>query len=86
MTTEENTIKATLRNIEGVQIKSKVTTEKNETPKVVTSVNFDYDGKPSTMESILDLAAKGLPIHVKFYTPQLPLGDMLEPKDFSVDD
>lgn len=72
---EENTItnevKATIQEIADTQITSKVVTEKNEVPRVVTIVKFEYIGRPSAMEPILELAAKGRPIHVKFYSPQL---------------
>jgi len=68
-----NEIKAELLNVVNVQITAKVVTEKEGSPHLVTAVKFEYDGKPSAMEPILQLAAAGRPVFVKFYSPQLPL-------------
>jgi len=63
-------IKATLNNIRNVEIKSKVIDVKDESPKVVTVVKFEYDGEPSAMEEILLLEAQGKPVNAKLYSPQ----------------
>ena len=68
-----NEIRATIQEIANVSITAKVVTEKNEVPQVFTTVKFEYMGRPSAMEPILELAAKGKPINIKFYSPQLPL-------------
>ena len=68
-----NEIKATIQEIENVSISAKVIAEKNEVPQVFTTVKFEYMGRPSAMEPILELAAKGKPINIKFYSPQLAL-------------
>lgn len=67
----ENEIKAQLMDVSDIQISSKIKTEREGSPRLVTSVKFEYEGMPSAMEPILQLAAGGQPVFVKFYSPQL---------------
>jgi hypothetical protein len=69
----ENEIKAQLMDVFDVSINSKVVSPKDDTPKIVTIVKFEYEGQPSVMEQVLQLAVKGQPIFVKFYSPQLSM-------------
>jgi hypothetical protein len=66
-------LKVELENIRNVEIKSKVVTVKDQDPRVVTSVRFEYDGEPSEIEPILMLEAQGQPINTTMGTPQLAL-------------
>jgi len=43
-------VKVELKGIQSVAISSKV---KGKTPRVVTSVRFEYEGEPSVMQDIL---------------------------------
>jgi len=63
-------IRAELKNIRAVEIKSKVFNVKDDKPKVVTAVRFEYDGEPSEMENILMLEAQNRPVNADIYSPQ----------------
>jgi len=71
-------IRADLENIRNVEVKSKVVSAKNESPKVVTAVKFEFDGEPSKVEEILLLEAQGRPINADLYSPQAAFA--LDPK------
>lgn len=64
-------VSVNLKNIRNVEIKSKVVDVKDDPPKVVTVVRFEYDGEPSQMETILLLETQGKPVNASFDTPQL---------------
>jgi len=66
-------LKVELKNIRNVVIKSKVVAVKDQDPKVVTAVKFEYDGEPSEIEQVLMLEAQNQPIDVTMNTPQLAL-------------
>ena len=66
-------LKVELKNIRNVEIKSKVVAVKDQDPKVVTAVRFEYDGEPSEVESIMMLEAQNQPINAYLGTPQLAL-------------
>lgn len=63
-------IRAELKNIGGVEVKSKVVEVKNGQAKVRTAVKFEYDGEPSEVEPILMLEAQGRPLNADLYSPQ----------------
>ena len=63
-------IKADLKNIRNVEIKSKVVDAKDSDSKVVTAVKFEYDGEPSEVQDILLLEAQSQPINAQLYSPQ----------------
>ena len=66
-------LKVELKNIRNVEIKSKVVVVKDQDPKIVTAVRFEYDGEPSEVEQILMLESQNQPINAYLGTPQLAL-------------
>jgi len=66
-------IRASLKNIRNVEVKSKVAETKDLPPKVVTAVRFEFDGEPSLVQEILLLEAQGKPVNAELYSPQLAL-------------
>jgi hypothetical protein len=66
-------IRAELKNIRGVEVKSKVVDAKDSQSKVVTAVKFEYDGEPSEVEEILMLEAQNRPLNADLYSPQAAL-------------
>ena len=66
-------IRAELKNIRSVAICSKVIDVKDDKPKIVTRVSFEYDGEPSEMENILQLEAQNRPVNADIYSPQAAL-------------
>jgi len=66
-------IKAELKEIRGVELRSKVVEVKDGDPKVVTQVKFQYEGEPSEMEGILMAESRGLRVHSDFHCEQMPL-------------
>ena len=66
-------IRAELKNIRNVEIKSKVADVKDNQSKVVTEVKFQYDGEPSEVQAILLLEAQGRPVNADLYSPQAAL-------------
>ena len=69
----ENEVKASIQEVTDFQINCKLVTQKEGSPRIITSVKFEYEGHPSVMEPILILASTGKPIFVKFYSPQLAM-------------
>ena len=63
-------IRAELKNIRSVTISSRVVDVKDDKPKVITKVSFEYDGEPSEMENILQLEAQNRPVNADIYSPQ----------------
>jgi len=61
-------IRASLKNIRNVEVKSKVAGDPS---KVVTAVRFEFDGEPSQVQEILLLEAQGKPVNAELYSPQL---------------
>lgn len=66
-------IRAELKNIRNVRLSSKVAEAKDNNPKIVTGVSFEYDGEPSLMEDILQLEAQNRPVNADIYSPQAAL-------------
>ena len=66
-------IRAELKNIRNVEVRSKVIEAKDSDPKVVTAVKFEYDGEPSEVEPILLLEAQNRPVQADIYSPQLAM-------------
>ena len=60
-----------VENIRNVEIKSKVVTSKDQPPKIITAVRFEYEGEPSEMENLLMLETQGQHINATFDTPQM---------------
>jgi hypothetical protein len=64
-------IRAELKNIRNVEVKSKVVEQKAPLdPKIVTAVKFEYDGEPSEVQAILLLESQSRPISADLYSPQ----------------
>ena len=63
-------VRAKLENIRNVEVKSKVVYPKDEEPKVVTAVKFEYEGPPSQMQDILILESQHHPVNAELYSLQ----------------
>jgi len=72
-------IRASLKNIRNVEIKSKVMAVKDADSKVVTAVKFEYDGEPSEVQDIPLLEAQGKPVYADLFSPQITFA--LDEKD-----
>lgn len=63
-------VRANLKNIRKVKVKSQVVEVKDDDSKIVTAVSFEYDGEPSEIEGILLLETQGRPLNAELYSPQ----------------